>query len=179
MQSLRVLSRMFIWPVVLLALLAMSALACGPLGGPYEETFDSEGSWGVGSDPDAEGTISNGMYELLVKSDLGLFWSTAGESFEDGVYELGATQLDGPLDNGYGMIFRANADTDDFYLFEISGDGFAWVGRCSDGCQGEVVPLLNDGWIESPAIQTGLNQRNQLQVRAEGPNLISLSTGKK
>jgi hypothetical protein len=83
-----------------------------------------------------------------------------------------ATQLEGPLDNGYGMVFRANPDTDDFYLFEVSGDGFVWIGRCSAGCEGEVVPLVGDGWVESSAVRTGLNQTNTLRAQAEGGNLI-------
>ncbi len=172
MHSLRARLRLFTWPLALVALLALPALACGPFGGPYEETFDSEGRWGTGSDADAEGSVTNGQYQLLVKSDLGLFWSTAGESFGDGVYQVEATQLEGPLDNGYGMVLRANPDTDDFYLFEVSGDGFVWIGRCSDGCEGEVVPLVGDGWVESPAVLTGLNQKNTLRVQAEGGNLI-------
>lgn len=172
MQSLRTLLRRLTWPLVLVTLLALAALACGPFGGPYEETFNSEGSWGTGSDADAEGGVVDGRYELLVKSDLGLFWSTAGESFNDGVYAVEAIQLEGPLDNGYGMVFRANPDTDDFYLFEVSGDGFVWIGRCADGCEGEVVPLVGESWLESSAVNAGLNQMNRLTVRAEGANLI-------
>ncbi len=172
MQSLHARLRLFTWPLALVAFLTLAALACGPFGGPYEETFDSEGRWGTGSDADAEGSVSNGQYQLLVKSDLGLFWSTAGESFGDGVYQVEATQLEGPLDNGYGMVFRANPDSDDFYLFEVSGDGFVWIGRCSAGCEGEVVPLVGESWLESSAVRTGLNQTNTLQVRAEGGNMI-------
>lgn len=154
-----------------LLLLLMFLVACGTLGGPYVETFDDAGGWGVGSDIDAEGTVDEGHYEFLVKANLGLFWSTAGRSFEDGIYEVEATQLEGPLDNGYGMLFRVDDDTDSFYIFEVSGDGYVWIGRCQNSCDEEQV-LIEDGWFASEAVNQGLNAPNHLQVRAEGANLI-------
>jgi hypothetical protein len=172
MHSKRLLFRFFTWPLVLVAMLALAALACGPLGGgAYEETFDSAGSWGEGTEADATGAVTNGRYELLVNADLGLWWSSGGEDFDDGVYEVEATQLEGPVDNGYGMIFRAD-ENDNFYLFEISGDGFTWIGRCAGGCEDEVVALVGDGWVASDAVNTGLNATNRLRVQAEGANLI-------
>lgn len=156
-------------PYLLLLLLLLAA--CGGLSGPYTEPFDDAGGWGVGSDVDAEGTVNNGRYEFLVKSNLGLFWSTAGRSFEDGVYEVEATQLEGPLDNGYGMLFRVDDDTDSFYIFEVSGDGYVWIGRCENGCDEEEV-LIEDGWFASEAVNQGLDIANKLRVRAEGANMI-------
>ena len=67
---------------------------------------------------------------MEVRSNAGLFMATAGESFGDGVYELEATQIDGPLNNGYGMLFRVDESSDSFYAFEVSGDGFIWIGWC-------------------------------------------------
>lgn len=159
-------------PAGILMILALAILACGPLGGAYEETFDSIGSWGSGSDIDVEGDVNNGQYEMFVKAELGLYWSTAGEDLGDGVYEIEATQLEGTLDNGYGMMFRINNDTDSFYLFEVSGDGFVWIGRCEGGCEDDVTVIIGDNWFESPAVNTGLNATNRLRVHAEGPNLI-------
>ena len=154
-----------------LLLLLLFVTACGSLAGPYNEPFDDPGGWGVGSDVDAEGTVDDGRYEFLVKSNLGLFWSTAGRNFDDGVYEVEATQIEGPLDNGYGMLFRVNDDTDSFYIFEVSGDGYIWIGRCQNGCEEEEV-LIEDGWFASEAVNPGLNAPNQLRVRAEGANMI-------
>lgn len=172
MLSKGVYLRWLSWPLILVALLGMAALACGPLGGPYEETFDSIGTWGSGADVDADGDVTDGRYVLLVKADLGLFWSTAGQDFDNGIFSVEATQISGPLDNGYGMIFRMDSENDDFYLFEVSGDGFIWIGECSQGCEATVEPIIENGWFESPAVNTGLNSPNILRVRAEGPNLI-------
>ena len=113
---------------VVLGLLLLQFAACTSLGGPYEESFDDAGKWGTGEDLEASGEVTGGRYEFLVKADLGLFWATAGEQLSDGVYQVEATQLDGPLDNGYGLMFRVDADTNSLYLFEVSGDGSIWIG---------------------------------------------------
>lgn len=168
----RLFYRFLAAPAALLLMLSLINLACA-LGGsrPYNETFDSRGSWGTGSDSDAEGDVTGGRYELLVKAEQGIFWSTASQNFDDGIYEMEATQLEGTLDNGYGMLFRVNNDTDSFYLLEVSGDGFVWIGRCADGCT-EVESFIEGGWFESGTANQGLNAANQLRVRAEGANMI-------
>jgi hypothetical protein len=164
--------RMLAAPVAISFMLSLISLAC-TLGGnrPYHETFDSRGTWGSGADGDAEGAVVNGRYELLVKADQGIFWSTASQNFDDGVYEVEASQIEGTLDNGYGMLFRVNNDTDSFYLLEVSGDGFVWIGYCADSCS-EVESFVQGGWFESGAVNQGLNATNHLRVRAEGANMI-------
>lgn len=155
-----------------LALALIFITACSAVArGPYSETFDEEGRWGVGEDLDARGEVTGGRYEFLVKADLGLFWATAGENRADGIYQVEATQLDGPLDNGYGMMFRVDPDSNSFYLFEVSGDGYVWVGVCENSCEQE-QPLAGDGWIASEAVRQGVNATNILRVRAEGGNMI-------
>jgi hypothetical protein len=107
-----------------------------------------------------------------VIADSGIFWSTGGENFGDGVYELEATQTVGTIDNGYGLMFYVDNRTDSFYLLEVSGDGFVWIGACTDGCESEVVPLVEDGWFESPAVEQGLNQTNHLRVEASDGHFV-------
>jgi hypothetical protein len=151
--------------------------ACGMLAAcasadPYEETFDSPGEWRTGDDIDVEGEVRDGVYDLLLKGDELIIWTTAGEQFEDGIYQVEATQVEGPLDNGFGMLLRVDDKQDDFYLFEISGDGYVWIGRYLDGGDQEAQPLVGDGWIESAAVYRGLDVTNRLRVRAESGNLI-------
>ena len=156
---------------VVLGLLLLLFAACTSLGGPYEESFDDAGKWGTGEDLEASGEVTGGRYEFLVKADLGLFWATAGEQLSDGVYQVEATQLDGPLDNGYGLMFRVDADTNSFYLFEVSGDGYIWIGVCQESCEDE-QPLIADGWFASEAVNQGLNAGNVLRARVEDGNMI-------
>ena len=158
---------------ILVGLLLGLVTACGSGNEPYVETFDEPGTWRVGEDAVGEGTISNGVYDFLIKADRDIKWTTAGESFTDGVYEVEATQVDGPLDTGgYGLLFRIDDQNDNFYAFEISSDGFVQIASYQEGQQETI--LVDRWWFESSAIKQGLNQRNVLRVQAEGANLIFL-----
>ncbi len=143
----------------------------------YNETFDAPGNWRTGNDADAVGEVHDGVYDLTVEADDVIIWTAAGEDFADGVYQVEATQVDGPLNNGYGMLFRLDDEKDDFYLFKISGDGYVWIGRYRNGGETEAEPLIGEWWFESPAIQQGLNKTNTLRVQAEGGNMIFFVNG--
>jgi hypothetical protein len=151
-----------------LLLLSLVAIGCTGINGVYTESFNQEGNWGIGDRTDVEGIVDNGVYEMLVKANYGIFYATAGEVFTDGIYEVEATQVDGPLNNGYGMLFRVDEETDSFYAFEISGDGYVWIGRCTNLCDGENVALVGGDWFRSPAVQTGLQATNHLQAIVRG-----------
>jgi hypothetical protein len=159
---------------VLVALLAIGAavlVACaGGRGDPYAATFDEAGNWSTGEDTYSQGQVTGGVYDLLIKEADISRWAPAGENFADGIYEVEATVVDGPIDNGYGMLFRADPENGNFYLFKISADGYAWIGRYRD--ESEETPIIGDHWFASPAVNQGLNQPNQLRVRAESGNLI-------
>ncbi len=142
----------------------------------YQDSFDTAGSWGVGSGDGVNGQVTGGVYDLSVSADSGLYWTTGGQDFADGTYEVTATAVAGPLNNGFGLVFRANNDTNDFYVFEISSDGYAWLGWCGNGCESGQA-LVNGGWFQTSAVQQGLNQPNYLRVVAEGPNLVFFVNG--
>lgn len=164
--------------VVGLFCLALLIAGCSLLPAQtYEEAFDRKGTWGTGSDLNVEGRVTGGSYSFLVKRDIGVFWATAGQDRGDGIYEVEATQVDGPLDNGYGMLLRFDADSESFILFQVSGDGYFQVLRCSDGCSEDYVPLVASGWERSEAVKEGLNRTNVLRVRAEGGNMIFFVNG--
>jgi len=143
----------------------------------FEETFDSPGNWGSGHSSEVDGQVSNGVYELYVKSNHGLYFASAGEKFADGIYELEATQIEGPLNNGYGMLFRLDEASDSFYAFEISGDGYVWIGYCSSLCEEQAIALVGGDWFPSSAVNTGLHARNHLRVRADGPMMTFFVNG--
>ncbi len=143
----------------------------------YQTSFDDAENWGVGDNPDVEGKIANGVYDLYVKADTGIYWVTAGKTnLGDGVYEVEATQTSGPLDNGYGIIVKADSENDNFYLFEISGDGYYWIGYCQNGCETHDI-LVSDGWVESSIINAGINNPNTLRVELQENELIFAVNG--
>ncbi len=164
MRDLRVLTLiLFLFSSTFLA-------ACGGSEQSYTETFDSIGSWHTGADTYTGGQITDGVYDLHIIGDDVSRWTSAGKNFADGVYEVEATQVDGPLDNGYGLLFRADTGKGDFYLFKVSGDGYVWIGRYAGEMEDQTI--IGNHWFESPAVKTGLNQTNKLRVRAESGNLI-------
>lgn len=158
-----------VWFIFLFALLST---ACGGNASPYNETFDDAGDWRVASDSNVTGEVIDGVYDFHVLANNFAFWTTAGLDFRNGRYQVEATQVDGPVDNGYGMIFRVDDENDDFYSFQISGDGYVWIGRYLDGGTEEAEPIIDEWWFPSEAVNQGLNVKNQLAVQAEGANLI-------
>ena len=138
----------------------------------YHEPFISTGSWRVGDDLDVSGEVKEGQYHFLVKQDVGIFWTTANKTFSDGLYSVDVAQVEGIADKtGYGLMWRVNDEVDDFYLFEISADGYAKLSLCNAGCAEEKA-LVGDWWFASPAIAQGLGVTNTLKVEANIGNMI-------
>jgi hypothetical protein len=157
--------------LVAMILLVVTITACSSRDSqPYLETFDNPGNWSSGDDAYTEGKIVDGVYDLLIKGDDVSRWASAGEDFKDGIYEVEATQIEGPLDNGFGMLLRADTSKGDFYLFKISGDGFVWIGRYRDEAEEEA--MVGEHWFASTAVDQGLNKTNKLRVNAESGNMI-------
>jgi hypothetical protein len=116
------------------------------------------------------------VYDFTVLAEESLYWATGGENFTDGVYEVEATAVDGTLNNGFGMMFRYDEETDSFYLFEVSSDGYVWIGLCQNGCS-EVDAVVEGGWFQSDAVNLGLDATNFLRVEAKGSNLAFYVNG--
>lgn len=160
------LARLFVF----LAVTAVFLTACNTAE-TYTEPFDETGSWRVENSSDVVGEVRDGIFDFTVVADELTSWTTAGANFSDGIYSVEATQVAGPDNNAYGMLFRVDDENDNFYSFQISGDGFVWIGRYRDGGAAEAEPIVNDWWFESPVINQG-NATNKLSVQAEGQNLI-------
>jgi hypothetical protein len=152
------------------ALLLAGCRAGGASGLPFTETFDDAGRWSTGEDAFSIGAVVDGVYDFTVLENDISRWAAAGENFSDGIYEVEATAVEGPLDNGFGLLFRADPEKGDFYLFKISADGYVWIGRYVDGA--EDAPIVGEHWFASPAVLQGLNVTNTLRVQAEAGNMI-------
>ena len=163
----------------LLPLLVAAFLLVGCRGGgsglPWVETFDEPGVWSSGEDAYSRGGVVDGVYSFEVLQNDVSRWAAAGQTFSDSIYEVEAMPVEGPLDNGYGLLFRANPEAGDFYLFKISADGYVWIGRYRGGA--EETTIVNQHWFESAAVQQGLNVTNKLSVRAEAGNMIFYVNG--
>ena len=148
----------------------------------YIAEFERSGGWAdgevVASDGtiEAEGVIENGVFNLTAFVDNGIYWTSPSERFDDGIYEVEATAVAGPENNGFGLMFFIDEATNDFYLFEISSDGYVWIGFCANGCD-EVELLVDDGWFESELIRQGLGNTNRLTVEVVGGEMRFMING--
>ncbi len=140
----------------------------------YAASFDGGATDGFNSDWSQypgrlSAAITGGQMQITIGAEDSGAYSVAIPHFTDFDLRVDAETLDGPVDNGYGVVFRlqnqdnTSVEDDSYYLFLISGDGYYQVSRAILG----KVKILSD-WIDSDAIHQGVGGLNQLRVVAKG-----------
>jgi hypothetical protein len=152
---------------IVIAFITLTACSSGsaltPL--PYSDNFDNPGSgWKTTSDPSVQIQYQNGALDFQLAELDSIAWSVPGRHFRDFVLDVDATQVEGPDDNGYGVIVRY-VDDRNFYRMDISGDGYYDVLKYKAG---NWIKLRD--WTPSDAIHQGA-ATNHLQVIAQGSGL--------
>ena len=151
------------WLSAALAAVLILLVACGGGSGgkqlPWSDDFsDPTSGWQAESDISAEVGYHEGAMRVLIKSPNRLAWASTGREFSDFHLVVDAAQVAGPDDNEYGVLVRME-DTDHFYRFSISGDGYYMVSKYD----GEVWEPLSGDWTSSDAIHLGA-ATNTLEV---------------
>ncbi|MCZ7543791.1 MAG: hypothetical protein M5R40_09750 [Anaerolineae bacterium] len=156
---------------LVVALVVVGLAVAGRQPGPYHETFDAQGSWGLyGSySPEGSGAVDEGVYLMQVPLPRQRAWAATKQWYGDALYSVEVTQREGPLRNGHGLIWRVDEHRERFYYFVISSDGIYSAGYCVNACLGE-ERNMTQGWLPTDVIRTGLGQTNTIAVRAEGPD---------
>ncbi len=125
-------------------------------------------SCGSESTEDVERFVENGQFHMRVITPSFVSWTECTKvEYTDFVLEVDATQVSGPDNNTYGLIFRYGLDANEFYTFSISGDGFYVL--AIEGPDRDAPEIIVD-WTESSAIKQG-TQTNRLKVVAVGGNI--------
>jgi len=147
--------------------------AAGPTsGGPelgdllYEEDFEDPATgWTESSDEDTSAGYTNGQYRIAVYRQDYMAWGNPEPGLELAGFslEVDVRQVDGPLDNNFGLIFRLQEEIEDFYWFQISGDGYYAVALSKEDDWSSVLP-----WKGSDAVNQGLGATNHLRVTCSG-----------
>lgn len=114
----------------------------------------------------------NGGYRIVVNKPQSDYWANPGRMFGDVRVEVEATKAGGPDDNDFGVICRYQ-DTENFYYFVISSDGYFGVLRYLNG---ESQVLGADALKRSDAILRG-GARNHLRVDCTGDQLTLFVNG--
>jgi hypothetical protein len=113
-----------------------------------------------------------GTYRFLVLATNYDLWAVAGRSFGDVRVEAGATRLEGPAENRFGLICRFQ-DAENFYFFVISSDGYFAIGKVSHGLR----TLLGQPMMAySPLIRPG-DGPNHLRFDCVGQTLTASVNG--
>jgi hypothetical protein len=150
---------------LVLLMAGMILTACGPALTPlpYADDFSTaDGGWKTASDEAIKIEVQDGALHFTIDDLDTIAWSTPKDKrFGDFVLDVDATQVAGPNDNTYGVIFRYQDDRN-FYRFDISGDGYFAVFKRKDGAWSKV-----QDYVESAAVTQG-NATNPLQVIAQG-----------
>lgn len=135
---------------------------------PLRSTFndDSEG-WDADSDDEVQRFFAPGVYHIRVDIPETVAWGVSPDATRDFYAEVDVYQVDGPLDNEFGILFRN--DSENYYIFNVSSDGFYRLHKWQDGEWTAIVE-----WAESAAIVTGEGSHNRLGLLAEGPDLSIL-----
>jgi len=139
----------------------------------FEEDFESPDSgWDPAVDADVERSFEQGRLHVLVKTAPMEAWTGNPElqSLDDFDLEVDATQVGGPDNNEYGVIFRQR-DAQNYYAFMVSGAGYFGLFCLVDG---QVYNVVN--WTEIDAIQRGQGT-NHLRLAADGPQISMYANG--
>jgi len=147
-------------------------VACGGEQLPWADDFsDPASGWQAESDASAEVGYHEGGMRILVKAPNRLAWASTEREFSDFRLVVEATQVAGPDDNEYGVLVRMR-DSDHFYRFSISGDGYYLVSKYD----GEEWVVLNGDWTSSDAIHLGAAV-NFLEVVCQGATMTFFVNG--
>ena len=153
-------------------LVVMTVIACGSKGNgegvalSFSDNFDAPGDWRTISDADVEVAYADGGLSIQVSVINRAVWTVAGRKFKDGAVSVSARPVAGPDDNAYGLVVR-HVDDQNFYRFEISGDGYFAIQVPQGAFNWE---FLVD-WTESPAIKQG-QESNRLKVECRGASMV-------
>lgn len=143
----------------------------------YEESFENPDSgWSEFDGYDASTVYEDGGYQVTINEINYMAWGNPepGFDFDDLVIDVDVRQVEGPLDNNFGVFVRYQEDDDlhSYYWFQISADGFYSVDlKWGDEWSGLV------GWEPSTAIYTGLGVTNHIRVVCSGDQFSFYANG--
>ena len=123
--------------------LVLITTACSPApiksspeasGALFADNFSDPGSgWDRYQNETGVTDYANVGYLIYVKTANIIKWANPSKTFQNNIHiEVDAGMSEGPDNNAFGVICRYQ-DTDNFYYFYISSDGFGGIGKKANG----------------------------------------------
>ncbi|MEM7111746.1 MAG: hypothetical protein AAF614_04890 [Chloroflexota bacterium] len=126
------------------------------------------GGWHLERDDMGQTAVFDDQLVISINAPNTLQYSSlANELFDDFELTVDLRQLQGAPSSSFGVLFRM-VSPEQFYRFEITGDGFYMIERRDNN--GQWTRFVPD-WTATPAINQGLNAMNQLTITAVGPSM--------
>jgi hypothetical protein len=172
-NPVRSFARFFV-PLLILTL-ACSTLSRGEAKSSvlYRDDFsDTSSGWDRVQADEALTDYDNGQYRIFVDQSQHDYWANPGQSFTDVRVEADATKAAGPDDNDFGLICRYQ-DTENFYAFIISSDGYYAIMKYSGGSS---QILGADAMLSTDAVKQG-SATNHLRADCVGDSLSLYADG--
>jgi len=148
-----------------------AALATAPMPANdllMEEDFGTpRNAWLSEVTEQADKGYEGGEFRITVYQPEYSSWSYPDppRDFADFALEVDARRVSGPLDNEFGVLVRYQPQSDEFYLFAISSNGFYSVQKYQANEWQKLVE-----WTESAAILQG-EAVNRLRVTGQGDKM--------
>ena len=134
--------------ILLFFVLMLTGLACSllspesggggssqPGGVLFQDDFsDPSRGWDRVNVNDGVTDYADGAYRISVNSSHTDVWANPGLNFSDVQVEVDATKVGGDDNNDYGVICRY-LDSENFYFFIVSSDGYYGIGKVVGGEQ--------------------------------------------
>lgn len=118
----------------------------------HYDAFNNADNWSAEQSVAIRADVADGRYRLTFNALDSATIAHGDTPYTDTVIGVEAEQLSFYDNNAYGIVCRLNAQTyDTGYLFWVSGDGQAFIGRM-DG-EAQIVPLLD--WHKSRLVERG------------------------
>ena len=164
--------------------MALSILACstegqnpqGAVSGEtlFEDDFSNPDSgWDRIQDSGGKIDYVDGKYQMVVNTADTDVWANPGKKFGNVSVQVSAAKVGGTDNNDYGIICRY-VDSDHFYFFVISSDGYYGIGKVKDG---EFLMVNREDMLPSEDIRKG-SEMNTIQADCVGSTLSLSVNGK-
>jgi len=138
-----------------------------------DDFSDTSSGWDQAENDTTSADYYDGSYRIVVNQTRYEAWANPGQYFDgDVIVEVDATNNGGTDDNDFGVICHYE-DVGNFYYFHITSDGYAIIGKVTDG---EQSGLSSENYETTDAVRQG-DATNHIRGECVGNSLTLIVNG--